>query len=116
MPLAYEVREPLVIPDDAYNADGIATICVTGGRYGGHWMLHALPAGGEQKSKSVGEIFTEADPRPDMAVDTAYVWVNDACVRAGVKLALVRNLNDQYGPDEAPYFAGGIFLIDRRES
>jgi hypothetical protein len=114
MPLTYEVCEPLVIPDDAYNADGIAAIIVTGGRYGGCWSLSALPAGGPQQGQPVGEIFTEKDERPSMAVDTAVVWVNEACVLAGVKLAHFESLNYKYGPDEAPYFASAMFLVDRR--
>ncbi|NRQ34492.1 hypothetical protein HII36_21955 [Nonomuraea sp. NN258] len=47
-------------------------------------------------------------------MDTAYVWINDACIKAGVRLAHFENRNDQYGPDGAPYFASAAFAIDRR--
>jgi hypothetical protein len=114
VPLAYEIRKPLEIPDDAYNSDDIAAIVVTGGRYGGQWYLSAIPMHGSSQGESVGEIFTNADDRPDMAVDTAYVWVAGVCMTSGVKLAHFQNKNSEYGPDEAPYFAGALFLIDRR--
>jgi hypothetical protein len=116
MPLTYEVRKPLEIPGDAYNADDIATILVTGGRYGGCWALSALPVrDGEPEKTKIGEIFTERDERPSMAVDTALIWVNAACVQAGVRLAHVKNLNDSYDAESAPYFASAMFLIDRRK-
>jgi hypothetical protein len=115
MPLTCEVRETLTIPDDAFNEDGIAPLLVTGTRYGaGHWLLLALPLHGPHEKEHVGEIFTEKDERPGMAVDTAYIWVNDACVKAGMRVAHFANRCDAYGPDEKPFFAAAFFLIDRR--
>ena len=115
MPLTYGVTEPLAIPADAYNADDVAVILVTGGRYGGQWALRAQPVkDGKPTETCIGEIFTEKDERPGMAVDTAYVWVNDACVRAGVKLAAVKDMNGSYDAESAPYFASALFYVDRR--
>jgi len=115
MPLAYETREPLSIPADAYNGDDIATILVQGGRYGGQWAMKAVAVvDGKPCDVVIGEIFTNPDDRPDMAVDTAYVWVNDACVRAGVKLAHAQNMNGSYDAESAPYFAAAMFFVDRR--
>jgi hypothetical protein len=117
MPLAYEVHQALTIPASAYNSDDIATILGTGGRYGGQWVLKAvLVQGGEPRFSDpiLGEMLTAKDDRPDMAVDTAYVWVNDACVKAGVKLAASKNLNSSYDAESAPYFASATFFIDRR--
>ena len=116
MPLAYSVRRPLDIPAEAYNRDDIATIVVTGGSYGGRWILNALSTHeGSDPTKSLGEIETvEAPDQPDQAVDTAVVWVNDFCVKNGVKLAHFENKNSEYGPDEAPFFAAAIFLIDKQ--
>lgn len=42
MTLGYQVTEPFVIPDEAYNADDIATIVVTGRSDGGMWALNAI--------------------------------------------------------------------------
>jgi hypothetical protein len=115
MPLTYQENQPLVIPVDAYNADDIATVLVTGGRYGAQWALKALPVyDGKPRDVVIGEIWTAKDERPDMAVDTAVVWVNNACVHAGVKMAHFDNLNSTYDAESAPYFASAIFLIDRR--
>jgi hypothetical protein len=114
MPLQFQVVKPLVIPGDAYNADDVAVIVVTGGRYGGQWALNAIATHGSKKGCPIGEIETERDERPSMALDTALVWVNDACAKARVKLVTWQNKNDQYGPDEAQFFASAIFVIDRR--
>lgn len=116
MPLAYEVTQPLMIPADAWNADDIATILVTGGRYGGQWALRALiVADGKPAEACVGEIFTAADNRPSMAVDTALIWVNDTCAKTGVRLAGFNNLNHTYDAGSAPYLASALFYIDRQE-
>jgi len=114
MPLAYDTQQRLTIPDTAYNTDDIATILITGGRYGGRWHLNALPMTSNGPGEPVGAILTAADDRPDMAVDTALVWVNDECARAGLKLAHFESKNSQYPPDQAPYFAAALALIDRR--
>lgn len=117
MPLAYETRRSLTFPDRIFSADDIAVIVVTGARYGGQWSLSALVVqeGGPSDDSKLGEIFTAENPDPQQAVDTAYVWVNDACVSGDVKLAHFENKNSTYGPDEAPYFASALFLIDRRK-
>lgn len=119
MPLAYQVTEPLSIPDAAFNADDIATILVQGGRYGGEWVMNAIALDGgpiREDVEVIGSIQTARDDRPSMAVDTAVVWVNDVCVKAGLKLAHFENRNGDYGPNEAPYFAAALFLIDRRSA
>jgi hypothetical protein len=115
MPLAYQEQQPLIIPDSAYNTDDIATILITGGRYGGQWQLNAIPMTPGGPGEPAGSILTAADNRPGMAVDTALVWVNDAVARAGLKLAHFESKNDQYPPDQAPYFAAALALIDRRK-
>lgn len=115
MPLAYDTNTTLAFPDYLFK-DDVATIIVTGGRYGGRWVLNALPIAlhSNQPRDSIGQITTARDERPSMAVDTALVWVNDACVRAGVKLAHWENRNHEYPPDQAPHFAAALFTIDRR--
>lgn len=114
MPLAYEERTPLTIPADAFADDDLARIVVQGGRYGGEWNLIASVLTPGSDPQPIGEIMTAADDRPEMAVDTAQVWLNDACGKAGLKLAHFESKNDSYGPAEAPFFAAAFALVDRR--
>ncbi|GGS84271.1 hypothetical protein GCM10010156_48590 [Planobispora rosea] len=114
MPLAYTTHQPLEIPADAYNDDDIATIVVQGARYGGQWMLTAVWFRSNGSSDLIGKIQTVPSTDPDLVVNTAFVWVNDACMTSGVKLAHYENRNNAYGPEEAPYRAAAVFLIDRR--
>lgn len=118
MPLPYHVTTDLDLSQLVYNADDIATIVVTGGQYDGDWALNAIPFdGGRPAGDAIGSIMTErAGHGPEMAFDTAYVWVNDACVKAGVKLVHAADKNDERPAEERPYFATGLFLVDRRQS
>lgn len=116
--LAYTVAQPLAIPGEAYNADDIATIVVTGGSYGGSWVLTALsthlPPG---EGQPIGRIETgQAERRPDLALDAAHRWIRESCDETGLVLGHFKDLNDHYGPDEAPFFSSGQFLIDRRRA
>jgi len=78
MPLAYTVDQPLQpIPVDQFNADGIAVVMVSGGRYGGQWVMDAYVDHDNPDAQPIGSIETTPDDRPSMAVDTAYVWMND---------------------------------------
>jgi hypothetical protein len=116
MPLPYHVTDELDLTQLTYNSDDIATLIVTGGRYGGDWALNALAVtDGRPSETPIGSIMTDRPGHgPGMAFDTAYVWVNDACVKAGVKLAHGADKNDERPVEERPYFATGLFLIDRR--
>lgn len=107
MPLAYAVTEPLTIPPDQFNADGLAVLTAHGSRYGGEWVMGIMGAA----EVVLGEINTVADDRPSMAVDSAYVFINDTCVRSGLKIVKFENLNDRYPPDQAPYFALARFVV-----
>ncbi len=84
--LGYTITQPLQIPDEAYNKDGIATLVVT----------------------------DEAPRQPARALEAAHQWIRESCDEAGVVLALFKDLNSTYGPDEAPFFSSGQALIDRR--
>ncbi len=108
MPLAYEVITQLALPPAAFNTDGLAVLTANGARYGGEWVMTFHD---NDPAVSLAEIHTAADDRPDMAVDTAYVFVNDACVKNGLKIVGFKNLNDRYPPDQAPYFALGQFVV-----
>lgn len=108
MPLPYIVAKPLApIPPDRFNADGLAGLIVAGGRYGGHWVLNASFT----PEEVIGTIETEQDDRPSMAVDTAYVWINDEAARIGLKIVHFESMNDRYPPDQAPYFAAAQFIL-----
>ena len=112
MPLAYTVDQPLQpIPVDQFNADGIAVVMVSGGRYGGQWVMDAYVDHDNPDAQPIGSIETTPDDRPSMAVDTAYVWMNDELTRAGMKIAGFKSLNAQYPPDQAPFFAAAQFLV-----
>lgn len=112
MPLAYEVIDPLTLTAEAFNADGLAVITANGARYGSEW---AMTFHDNDPAVSLGEIHTAADDRPSMAVDTAYVFVNDACVKNGLKIVSFRNMNDRYPPDQAPYFALAQFVVAAKD-
>ena len=113
MTLDYETVQDLAIPDTAYNADGIATLVLTGGSYGGMWVMNAIVLGEEEPSGSIET--AEAPRRPDLALDAAEDWVGRECARLGVALRLCVSKNDQYGPGEAPFFTTGLALVDRGE-
>lgn len=112
MPLHYDVEEELNIPAELFNADAIAIININGGRYGGDWVISASARGVDE---SLGQINTSHDRSrydltqderyPDLAVDTAYVWLHDHVKKHGWRLLVWENFNSQIGPDERPYFA-----------
>ncbi len=114
--LNYEIVEPLTIPEDAWQ-DDVAVIVVTGTSYGGEWVLVAkpthLPPG---QASTIGEIETDrADRQPNLALDAASDWVQRYCYANEFRLHQEMNLNHHYGPDEAPFFSSGSFVIDRRQ-
>jgi hypothetical protein len=117
MTLDYQVTEPLTIPDAAFSANDIATLVVTGGSYGGMWALNAISTHtSPDQATAIGSIQTDDAPqRPDLAVEAAEAWMREECERLGFKLAHVANQNHVYPPDQAPFFAGIMFLIDRRK-
>lgn len=118
MPLPYNTAHALEVPTEAFNADGIAVINISGGRYGGHWDINAFATGDDEP---IGEIQTcydldrsdlTKDARyPDLAVDTAYVWLHDMVKTRGWRLLTWDSLNAGYGPNERPYFMAARALI-----
>ncbi|MFJ1839032.1 hypothetical protein ACIOJ9_34855 [Streptomyces sp. NPDC088175] len=114
--LPYEVIQALSVPEQAYNADDIATIVVTGESYGGAWGLSAISTHlPPDEATAIGRIETaEAPRRPDLALETAQEWIRSSCTEAGLVLGHFKDLNGTFGPDEAPFFSSGQFLIDRR--
>lgn len=111
MPLHYDVEEELNIPAELFNADAIAVIDINGGRYGGDWVISASA---RTVDESLGQINTSHDRShhdltqderyPDLAADTAYVWLHDHVKKHGWRLLTWECFNNQMGPDERPYF------------
>lgn len=115
MPLVYGTTQPINLPDDVYNADGVAVLIAQGARYGGHWVITLIDGSHPPVADEpiLGEIETVPHDSPDMAFDTTLVWVNDYAARTGVKLAHAENLSGQYPPDQRPFFMLGQFALDR---
>lgn len=104
--LDFTVTQPLEIPASAF-VDDIATVVVTGGSYGGMWVLNAISTHLPPDTvEPIGGIQTvRADRRPELALAAAHQWIVESCTV---------DLNLTYGPDEAPFFCSGQFIIDRR--
>ncbi|WP_280422764.1 hypothetical protein [Nocardia carnea] len=115
--LDYTVVQTLEIPDEAYT-DDVAVVVVTGGSYGGAWVLNAIsPHLPPDKVEPIGSIETAQAPRrPDLALEAAHHWIRESCTQAGLALAHFKELNSAYSPAEAPFFSSGQFLIDRRST
>ena len=118
MPLPYDVTEPLQLPRGHFNADAIAVITIQGGRYGGHWVINAFA---DDPNETVGRIdtcydlqradLTKDERYPQLATDTALIWLNDETKRRGWRLLTWDSFNDRYGPDEKPFFMAARALI-----
>lgn len=118
MPLPYNVNDALDIPAEAFNADGIAVIEIRGGRYGGDWVISASAG---RADGTIGEIetcydlsrddLTKDERYPDLAVDTAYVWLHGEMKQRGWRLLAWENFNAHCGPDERPYFMAARAVV-----
>jgi len=109
--LGYRVEQPLDIPDEAFAADGIATIVVTGYSTGGIWIMSALAP--QMPTAKFGSFRTDTAPgKPDLAVEAAEDWMSKECDRLGLNLA--HSENHTYPTDEAPFFAAIMFLVVRQ--
>lgn len=109
----YITDEPLNVPADAFNADGIATLILTGGRYGGQWLINVCH-GPAENPDIIGSVETDVTTDPDEAAAAALSWVREECVRTGLKVAHYVNHNDRYGPAERPFFTlAQVLLVDK---
>ena len=110
MPLPISSSEDLSIPATEFNEHGLAVIMLSGGRYGGDWMIGA----GAEDAGKLGELGTDAgpsraelerDPRyPYLAIETAFAWLRGEADRLGLRVVAFDCLNDRYGEAERPYF------------
>ena len=110
MPLPVSSSEPLSIPADEFNEHGLSVIMLSGGRYGGDWVIGASA----EDAGGLGKIWTDAgpskpeferDPRyPYLAIETAFIWLMGEAVRLGLRVVAFDCLNDRYGEAARPYF------------
>jgi hypothetical protein len=112
VPLPVSSSNPLAVPADQFNADGLAVVFLSGGRYDGDWIVAASTAAdGPQLggfTTEAGAALTELknDPAyPDRAIETAFIWLHSQSARLGWRVVGFECLNDQYEPGERPYFA-----------
>lgn len=99
-------EEALAVPAEAFNADGIAAILAAGSRYGGRWRINIVH--GEE---AIGCVWTDVTDDPDDVAAAAVEWLRDECARLGLKIVQVESFNNQYGPNERPYFTTSRVLI-----
>lgn len=111
--LAYTVIQPLNIPADCFSSQGLAVLLVTGGSYGGCWVMKALPVGMNNKpGPPCGEIETiEAPRQPEHALSAVRAWFEDYCANTPFVLVHFQSLNERYGPDEAPFFSSAQVAV-----
>jgi hypothetical protein len=112
VPLPVSSSNPLAVPADQFNADGLAVVFLSGGRYGGDWIVAASTGADGPR---LGAFTTEAgaalaqlkdDPAyPDRAIETAFIWLRGQSARLGWRVVGFECLNNQHGPRERPYFA-----------
>lgn len=110
MPLPIASSESLSIPEAEFNEHGLAVVFLSGGRYGGDWVIGACT----EDSGGIGEFSTDGGPSkaelerdsryPDLAAETAFTWLRGEAGRLGLRVVAFDCLNSRYGPAERPYF------------
>jgi hypothetical protein len=113
-PLGYGIDAPLAIPASCFSDKGIAVLLVTGGSYGGQWVLNALPMNmdGTVSDQPCGTITTAEAPRdPERALTAARAWFEAHCEGTPFALIDLKSLNHMYGPNEAPFMASGQAIV-----
>lgn len=112
-PLGYTVTMPLSIPADCFSPQGLAVLLVTGGSYGGCWVMNALPIDmNNEPGDPCGTIETADAPRqPDRALSAARAWFEDYCTNTPFMLVRFQSINQRYGPDEAPFFSSAQVAV-----
>jgi hypothetical protein len=118
MPLPVSSSEPLSIPDSEFNEHGLAVIMLSGGRYGGDWVIGAST---NEVSEVLGEVRTEAgasrrelerDPRyPYLAIESAFAWLRGEARKRGWRVVGFECFNDQYREEDRPYFCLARALV-----
>jgi hypothetical protein len=124
MPLPIAVSEDLAVPGSMFNEDGLAVLMLSGGRYGGDWVIGvgSLPYG---EHDPIGELRTAVDERrkqellhdpgyPDRAIESAFIWLMDQAKRQGLRVVGFENMNSRYSESERPFFCLAQAVIASR--
>lgn len=112
--LTYDIDTPLDIPASCFSDQGVAVLLVTGGSYGGQWVLNALAMNldGSVSDQPCGSIMTGEAPRnPERALTAARAWCEAYCEGTPFSLAVFESLNHTYSPGEAPFFASARVAV-----
>jgi hypothetical protein len=117
--LPCRTRKPLNLPARAFNADGLAVLMLTGGRYGGDWAMGFAPM--DAPGDICGELRTEAGDRkgvllsdpgyPGRAAETAFIWLLAQAREHGWRLVAWECMNSVYSPPEAAYFVAARAIV-----
>lgn len=109
MPLQVDQSISLNLPAGVFNSDGLAVVMLSGGRYGGNWVVKAIPDADGDPANPAGQFTTFAGspkaallhhPRyPDLAVETAFIWLMGQVMHLGLRVVRFECLNSQF--DEA---------------
>lgn len=119
MPLDHRTITPLEIPNAAFNADGLAVLLLRGTRETGTWVIQAA-AGGEVGLGQLQTLIPEQggfldDPHyPDLAVETAFIWLNEQARRQGWRVVSWECLNAYYDPEERPLYCAARAVVVNR--
>jgi hypothetical protein len=119
MPLDHTTITPLEIPNAAFNADGLAVLLLRGTRETGTWVIQA-GAGGEVGLGQLQTFIPEQggfldDPHyPDLAVETAFVWLNEQARRQGWRVVSWECLNAYYDPEQRPFYCAARAVVVNR--
>ncbi|WP_406639069.1 hypothetical protein [Amycolatopsis sp. WGS_07] len=113
MPLPFDRKSSLRVSLSEFNKDGLFALMVHGNRYGGNWNINLFPADERPADNSRGSIMTSWDHKsddltkddnfPDLALDTAYVWLNSEASALGWRLVYWSSLKDQIPKDQQPF-------------
>jgi hypothetical protein len=77
----------------------------------GEWLINICHG---PEFKILGSVWTSATDDPRAATNAALGWLRDECARLGLKIAGIKDHNDQYGPDERPYFTTSqVCIVDK---
>lgn len=110
MPLPVSSNEDLSIPASEFNEHGLAVIMLSGGWYGGDWVIGASAEdagrlGGFETDAGSSKPELQRDPRyPYLAIETAFIWLMGEAPKHGWRVVGFECFNDRYGEAERPYF------------
>ena len=117
-PVNYQVEQPLVLPDSAFDETGVAQLVIQGGRYGGEWKVAVQvfrPKGGGV-GEVIGSIWTDEAKHPgapDDVVEATRQWIVAQLPEEATE-GYYQCLNrDTYGPNERDFFAAGRMILLR---